>query len=82
MNNQQRTKFISEILGLHPLAAVPNASFLLVPLKHVLPSDSSTLKLIVRAEAKKGYSPLIGAKIEVQAGTSQWKLMKDDGVGT
>ncbi|KAI0208298.1 Calcium-activated chloride channel regulator 4A [Lamellibrachia satsuma] len=43
--------------------------------------DSSSLKLIVRAEVKQGYSPLIGAKVEVKAGTSPWKLMKDDGLG-
>ena len=44
-------------------------------------SDTATLKLIVRAEVRKGYSPLIGAKVEVQAGSLPWKLMTDDGVG-
>ena len=43
--------------------------------------DTSTLKLIVRAEVKKGYAPVIGAKVEVQVGTLPWRLMKDDGVG-
>ena len=47
----------------------------------VLFSDHSTLKLIIRAEVKKGYSPVIGAKVEVQVGTLPWKLMKDDGLG-
>jgi len=35
----------------------------------------------VRAEVKKGYAPVIGAKVEVQVGTLPWRLMKDDGVG-
>ena len=35
----------------------------------------------MRAEVKKGYSPVIGAKVEVQVGTLPWKLMKDDGLG-
>ena len=44
-------------------------------------SDKATLKLIVRAEVRKGYSPLIGANVEVKVGSLQWKLMNDDGVG-
>ena len=35
----------------------------------------------MRAEVKKGYAPVIGAKVEVQVGTLLWRVMKDDGVG-
>ena len=44
-------------------------------------SDEATLKLIVRTEVRKGYSPLIGAKVEVKVGSLQWKLMNDNGLG-
>ena len=44
-------------------------------------SDEATLKLIVRAEVRKGYSPLIEAKVEVKVGSLRWKFMNDDGVG-
>ena len=50
-------------------------------LNNTLPSDSSTLKMIVRADVRKGYAPVIGAKVEVQVGSSPWKPMKDDGLG-
>ena len=35
----------------------------------------------MRAEIRKEYSPLIGAKVEVQVGSLPWKLLNDDGVG-
>lgn len=41
----------------------------------------STLKVIVTADVRKGYAPIIGAKVEVQVGSSAWKQMKDDGIG-
>ena len=47
----------------------------------VFATDPKTLKMIVRADLRKGYSPVIGAKVEVQVGSSPWKLMKDDGLG-
>ena len=50
-------------------------------LQYSLSTDPSTLQLIVRAQVKKGYTPVIGAKVEVQVGSSPWKLMKDDGLG-
>ena len=43
--------------------------------------DEATLKLIVRAEIRKEYSPLIGAKVEVQVGSLPRKLLNDDGLG-
>ncbi|KAK2175750.1 hypothetical protein NP493_711g03078 [Ridgeia piscesae] len=43
--------------------------------------DPSTLKLIVRADLRKGYEPVIGAKVEVQVGSLPWKPMTDDGLG-
>lgn len=44
-------------------------------------TDKKTLKLIVRADLRKGYSPVTGAKVEVQVGSSPWKPMKDNGLG-
>ncbi|KAK2158849.1 hypothetical protein NP493_1768g00021 [Ridgeia piscesae] len=44
-------------------------------------ADSSTMRLVVRAQVTKGYTLLIGVKVEVQLGTLPWKLMKDDGLG-
>ena len=44
-------------------------------------SDPSTLKLIVRAELRKGYEPVIGADVEIQVGSLPWKPMTDDGTG-
>ncbi|KAI0208410.1 Calcium-activated chloride channel regulator 1 [Lamellibrachia satsuma] len=44
-------------------------------------SDPSTLKVIVRAELRKGYEPVIGADVEVQVGSLPWKPMLDDGLG-
>lgn len=35
----------------------------------------------MRAQVKKGYTPVIGAKVEVQVGSLPWKPMKDDGLG-
>ncbi|KAI0208300.1 Calcium-activated chloride channel regulator 1 [Lamellibrachia satsuma] len=49
--------------------------------QHINFTDPSTLKLIIRAEVKKGYSPVIGAKVEAQVGMLSWKLMEDDGLG-
>ena len=43
--------------------------------------DPSTLKLIVVAELRKGYEPVIGAKVEVQVGSSPWQPMTRDGSG-
>jgi len=37
--------------------------------------------LIVRADLRKGYEPVIGAKVEVQVGSLPWKPMTDDGLG-
>ena len=39
------------------------------------------MRLVVRAQVTKGYTLLIGVKVEVQVGTLPWKLMKDDGLG-
>ena len=47
----------------------------------VFSADPSTLQLVVRALVKKGYTPVIGAKVEVQVGSLPWKLVKDDGLG-
>ncbi|KAI0231358.1 hypothetical protein LSAT2_018261 [Lamellibrachia satsuma] len=44
-------------------------------------NDPSTLKLIVRAELRKGYEPVIGADVEIQVGSLPWKPMTDDGTG-
>ncbi|KAI0230401.1 hypothetical protein LSAT2_019239 [Lamellibrachia satsuma] len=44
-------------------------------------SDDSTFKLIVTAEVKRGYAPIIGSNVEVQAGSMPWKRMRDDGIG-
>ena len=44
-------------------------------------SDESTFMLFVKAKVIKGYAYIIGAKIEVQAGSMPWKHMKDDGIG-
>ena len=44
-------------------------------------SAPSTLKLIVRVKVMKGYDAITGAKVNVQVGSTQWKLMKDDGLG-
>ena len=44
-------------------------------------SDNSTFKLIVTAEVKRGYAPIIGSNVEVQAGSMPWKRMRDDGIG-
>ena len=40
-------------------------------------SDPSTLKLIVRADLRRYYDPVIGAKVEVQVGSLPWKPMLD-----
>ncbi|KAK2180607.1 hypothetical protein NP493_436g02010 [Ridgeia piscesae] len=42
---------------------------------------SSTFKVIVKTEVKRGYDGVVGAKVEVQAGSMPWKQMKDDGIG-
>lgn len=39
------------------------------------------MKLIVSVEVTKGYEPIIGAKVEVQVGSTPWKLMNDNGLG-
>ena len=44
-------------------------------------SDKSTFKLIVKTEVKRGYAGVVGAKVEVQAGSLPWKQMRDDGIG-
>ena len=55
--------------------------FVVVVEIHFKSIDEATLKLIVRAEIRKEYSPLIGAKVEVQVGSLPWKLLNDDGLG-
>ena len=44
-------------------------------------SDKSTFKVIVKTEVTRGYDGVVGAKVEVQAGSMPWKQMKDDGIG-
>lgn len=58
-------------------AHLDNLQQLSVPLA----ADSSALKVVVRAQVKKGYAPVVGAKVEFQFGSLPWKLMKDDGLG-
>ncbi|KAK2180610.1 hypothetical protein NP493_436g02058 [Ridgeia piscesae] len=43
--------------------------------------DKSTFKVIVKTEVTRGYDGVVGAKVEVQAGSMPWKQMKDDGIG-
>ncbi|KAI0230412.1 hypothetical protein LSAT2_019251 [Lamellibrachia satsuma] len=49
--------------------------------QHLNYDVESTLKVIVTADVRQGYAPIIGAKVEVQVGSSGWKQMKDDGIG-
>ncbi|KAI0218857.1 Calcium-activated chloride channel regulator 4 [Lamellibrachia satsuma] len=44
-------------------------------------NDETTFKLIVTTEVKRGYAPVIGAKVEVQAGSMPWRPMNDGGLG-
>ena len=47
----------------------------------VLSGPQSSLKLVVGVEVMKGYEPIIGAKVEVQVGSTPWKPLNDNGQG-